>query len=124
MRQTRQRKVILEVLRSTTSHPTADWIYIRARRKIPHISLGTVYRNLDLLTQQGEIRRLDYGVQNRFDGNSSNHYHFSCNDCGKVFDVDEPIHKKINQRVAQKTGFDIFYHQIEFYGKCRECKEK
>src|SRR4030066_1972759 len=123
MRTTKQKEVILGILRGTTSHPTADWVYNEVRKEIPNISLGTVYRNLRLLCQNGEILELVLcGSLSRFDARSDNHYHFRCEKCGQVFDVDEPVDKKINGRIARKTGFRVIYHKLEFRGVCRECR--
>ena len=125
MKKTKQKEAILRVLRSTTSHPTADWIYAEVRKEIPNISLGTVYRNIKLLRQSGEISEIDFsGTLSRFDGNPDNHYHFRCEKCGRVFDVDEPVNKELDERVAQKTGFKISHHRIEFSGLCRECQKE
>ena len=122
-RKSRQKEVILRVVKSTASHPTADWIYHRVKEEIPNISLGTVYRNLKLLKQEGEILDLDpTSTLSRFDGNTQNHHHFRCERCGCIFDVDEPIDNEINQRVAQKTGFKVFYHRLEFRGLCKDCQ--
>ena len=124
LRKTKQKEAILRVLRGTTSHPTADWIYNEVRKEIPNISLGTVYRNLRLMCQGGEILQLDLcGTLSRFDGRLDNHYHFRCQDCGWVFDVDEPVDEEINKRVAGITGFKISCHRLEFRGVCRECQE-
>lgn len=123
-RKTKQREAILRVLRNTTCHPTADWIYEEGRKDIPNISLGTVYRNLKLLREAGKILEIDLGGNfSRFDGNQDNHYHFRCERCGHVFDVDEPVDIEINERVARKTGFKISYHRLEFRGLCRECQK-
>ncbi len=125
MRKTRQKEAILEVLRGTTSHPTADWVYNEVRKEIPNISLGTVYRNLRLLCQNGEILELVLcGSLSRFDARSDNHYHFRCEKCGQVFDVDEPVNKGMDGRVARKTGFVVIYHRLEFRGLCRECPDR
>ncbi|NWF77715.1 MAG: transcriptional repressor, partial [Chloroflexi bacterium] len=87
-------------------------------------SLGTVYRNLKLLREAGKILEIDLGGNfSRFDGNQDNHYHFRCERCGHVFDVDEPVDIEINERVARKTGFKISYHRLEFRGLCRECQK-
>ncbi|SJZ32330.1 Fur family transcriptional regulator [Selenihalanaerobacter shriftii] len=121
-RMTKQRKKILDVLRSTTSHPTADWIYEQVKEEIPNISLGTVYRNLNVLKEMGKIMELNYGSSySRFDGNPENHYHFTCLKCGRVLDVDEPIHVEINQGIEEKMECDIDYHRMEFFGLCSEC---
>ena len=124
MRKTKQKEAIMEVLRGTTSHPTADWVYSEVRKEIPNISLGTVYRNLRLLCQSREILELDLcGNLSRFDARQDDHYHFRCEKCGQVFDVDEPVDKKIDGRIARKTGFVIIYHKLEFRGVCLECQD-
>lgn len=121
-RKTRQREAILKVVRSTTLHPSADWVYKQVNKEMPNISMGTVYRNLQLLTQKGEIRRLDTaGSQSRFDGNTHEHYHFRCEKCGRVFDLDEPVDPSVEERVAQKTGFLVKCHYLELSGLCPEC---
>ena len=123
-KRTKQKEAILRVLRSTTSHPTADWVYGEVRKEIPNISLGTVYRNLKLLRESGEISEIDFsGTFSRFDGNPFNHYHFRCEKCGRVFDVDEPVNRGLDERIAQKTGFKISYHRLEFRGLCKECQK-
>jgi Fe2+ or Zn2+ uptake regulation protein len=123
MRKTRQKAAILDVLRGTTAHPTADWIYNEVRKEIPNISLGTVYRNLRQLCQCGEILELVLcGNLSRFDARNDNHYHFRCQKCGQVFDVDEPIDAEMDNTVARRTGFRITYHRLEFYGQCLECQ--
>jgi len=123
MRKTRQKEAILEVLRGTTSHPTADWVYKEARKEIPNISLGTVYRNLRLLCQNGEILELVLcGSLSRFDARSDNHYHFRCEKCGQVFDVDEPVNAEMDKIAARRTGFRLIYHRLECYGLCLECQ--
>ncbi|GAV26287.1 transcriptional repressor [Carboxydothermus islandicus] len=124
-RMTRQKKVIMDILKNTKTHPTADWVYEQARRIIPDISLGTVYRNLRQLTQSGEILELNYGSSySRFDGNPVPHYHFVCENCGRVYDVDMPILEKIEKEVEEKTGFSVKNHRLEFYGVCGNCQQK
>lgn len=121
-RKSKQKDSILRVVKATNSHPTAEWIYEQVRREIPNISLGTVYRDLRLLKQEGEISELDLaGRLSRFDGNVQNHYHFRCEQCGRVFDMDEPVNKEIDERVIQKTGFKVTHHVLEFRGLCKEC---
>ena len=123
VRKSKQKEAILRVLRSTISHPAADWIYEQVRGEIPHISLGTVYRNLKVLKQEGKV--LELGItnsQSRFDGNTQYHCHFICEQCGRIFDVDEPIRKEIDERVAQKMGLKVFNHLLEFRGMCKDCQ--
>lgn len=119
---TKQKKTILEILRETNIHPTADWVYEQARKRLPDLSLGTVYRNLNALRDMGEIMELNYGsTYSRFDGNPVNHYHFVCKQCGRVLDVDLPVMVELEQRLAQQTGFEVTHHRLEFYGRCADC---
>lgn len=123
-RRSRQREVLFMVLKGTNSHPTADWIYQEARKTLPRISLGTVYRNLRLLAEKGEIVELNYGDgQRRFDGNPENHYHFTCQHCGKVSDVEGLHRRELYLDPAEKLGFEVRSHRVEFYGICNHCKE-
>jgi len=122
-RKSRQKEIILKVLKNTKSHPTAEGIYTRVKREIPHISLGTVYRNLRLLKEEGDIAELGLaGTLSRFDGDTQPHYHFRCEQCGNVFDVDQPVDKEIDEKIAQKTGFKITHHRLEFRGLCKDCQ--
>lgn len=124
-RMTKQRKKILEVLKNTTCHPTADWIYDEVKKDIPNISLGTVYRNLNVLAEMGEIRVLEYGSNySRYDGNPKQHYHFSCEECENVFDIDLDIDLDLNESAAKKTTFKIFSHRLEFSGLCSDCQQE
>ncbi len=111
------------MLRATDTHPNADWIYDRVRNEMPDISLGTVYRNLRLLCQCGKAQEIDMtGTYTRFDGNPDNHYHFRCDNCGRVFDVAGAVDRALDDRVARETGFQISRHRLEFRGLCRECQ--
>jgi len=122
-RETRQRKAILDILRCTDSHPTAEGIYDKVRRIIPSISQGTVYRNLKILRETGEISELNLsGTVSRFEGRQENHYHFRCERCKRVFDLDEPVNNELEKRVSRRTGFKVSYHQLEFRGLCRDCQ--
>lgn len=121
-RMTRQKKLILDILRRTNSHPTADWIYEQARKELPDISLGTVYRNLSVLKNAGEIMELNYGSTfSRYDGNPKNHYHFVCEQCGRVLDVDMPVHYELEGELVQREAHRVRSHRLEFYGVCRDC---
>ena len=124
-KKTKQRETILEILKNTKSHPTADEVYQKARQEIPHISKGTVYRNLKFLTERGEVIKIDTeGAEARYDARAENHYHFRCENCGKVFDVDIPVNAELDKKAAQKTGLDITHHVLEFRGLCSECQKK
>ena len=123
IRKSKQKEAILRAVKSTTSHPAADWVYERVREEIPNISLGTVYRDLKLLKQEGEVSEVGLtDTLSRFDGNTQSHYHFKCEQCSHIFDVDEPVGEEINKRIAQKMGFKISHHQLVFYGLCQECQ--
>jgi len=124
IRMTRQRRAILGVLRSTDLHPTADWIYEKVREILPNISLGTVYRNLNILKEHELLRELNYSDEvSHFDGNAENHYHFICQNCKRIFDIDEPVDIQLDRRISSKTGFEIDHHRLEFYGICPNCKD-
>jgi len=123
-RTSKQKQAIIRVLGATNTHPTADWIYEEVKKEIPNISLGTVYRNLRLLSENGEVLQLGLcGSLSRFDARRDNHYHFRCVKCGRVFDVDVPVNDELDRTVGQTTDFTILYHRLEFRGLCRECQE-
>jgi Fe2+ or Zn2+ uptake regulation protein len=120
-----QRDTILRVIKNTTSHPGADWVYDQVRKEIPNISLGTVYRNLRLLAQAGEIRELEIpGNASRFDGSTSKHHHLICEKCGRVFDLDEAVDLKMETRIFKKTGFKVKRQYLKFIGLCSECQKQ
>ena len=123
MRRTRQREVVLEAVRSTMAHPTADWVYRRARRRIPAISLGTVYRNLKQLAEAGLVREIHAGGQaTRFDGNTGPHHHVRCIGCGLVQDLDMPLDLRRERAAARALDFEVVGHQVEVQGICAECR--
>lgn len=124
-RQTRQRQVILDEIMKDSSHPTAEEVYRRVKEYLPRISLATVYRNLEFLSQEGMIQKLDAGgTQRRFDCEAKGHYHVRCIDCGRVDDVGvEPIGGLI-AAAEQTSNYDITEHKILFQGKCPKCKSK
>jgi Fur family peroxide stress response transcriptional regulator len=118
------RERILELLKGTGNHPTANWLYDRLRREFPALSLGTVYRNLGILAEQGLINRLDYGSTfDRFDAKTVPHYHFICEKCGSVSDLEIPVDDTLNERVSAATSFTARRHDIEFYGLCARCSK-
>lgn len=122
-RNTKQKKIILEVLRKTEIHPTADLLFMMIKKRIPTISFGTVYRNLNFLRDRGKILELTCGRYScRYDGNIQRHCHFFCIRCKKVFDLNEPVLKDLDERVTKKSGMIVKYHQMGFYGYCRSCK--
>ena len=123
-RMTKQRKIVLEELKKLTSHPTADELYQIIRKKLPKISLGTVYRNLDLLFKTGVIGRLDGGSgQYRFDANTEKHYHIRCVHCGHVNDVFYIPKIKIENEIRKLTNYKLMGYRLEFFGICPRCKK-
>jgi Fur family peroxide stress response transcriptional regulator len=98
-----------------------------ARRRLPRISLGTVYRNLRVLVAEGLVKELP-GPHARFDGNISEHHHFTCLGCGRIIDVagmvTEPHSRALCGRVAARSGVSVSHHRIEFYGRCADCQSK
>lgn len=123
MRKSRQRDAILSVVKSTDCHPTADWVYHEARRRIPGLSLGTVYRNLKVLCELGWVRCYEGpGGVSRFDGAVATHHHFRCDRCGEMQDVDAPVDASLDRQVADRTGLDVRYHVLEFRGLCEGCR--
>jgi Fur family transcriptional regulator, peroxide stress response regulator len=124
VRKTKQKEAIINILRGTTSHPSADWVYEQVRKEIPNISLGTVYRNLRLLKESGQILELiSTSEMSRFDGNTELHYHFRCDGCGKIFDIEDPVDTAIEKKVARKTGFEVAHHNLELGGLCLDCQK-
>ena len=123
MRMTRQRKVILEEIRKTTTHPTADELYQIVRRKLPRISLATVYRNLEQLAAEGLILKIETaGAQMRFDGQPRNHYHIRCVRCGAVEDAPIEPDPTLEQLVQKNSSYHIIGHTVQFLGICPGCK--
>ena len=122
LRLTRQRKVILEELRRMKSHPSADELYEVVRRNLPRISLGTVYRNLEILCALGEIQKLELsGSLKRFDGNAMAHYHIRCVRCDRLADLPmEPL-RDVEAHMAAQTDFQVIGHRLEFIGICPRC---
>lgn len=119
---TRQRQVILEELRNVASHPSADEIYEMVRKRMPRISLGTVYRNLEILAECGEIRKLELGCSlKRFDGVAEEHYHIRCLHCDRVYDVPPPSRIRITHKLKGCDDFQIIGHRFEVIGICPTC---
>jgi Fur family ferric uptake transcriptional regulator len=122
MRITTQRQIILEELLKVTSHPTANEVYDMVRKRLPRIGLGTVYRNLELMSETGMILKLEVGgTQKRFDATVTPHYHVRCMECGKVDDIKIPIQQDINEIAAKACHYEILAHHIEFTGLCGDC---
>lgn len=119
----RQREAIKEFLLKTKEHPTADVVYMNIRETYPNVSLGTVYRNLNLLSEQGEIHKINcQDGSDRFDGNTSPHYHLLCRECKSVVDIEMDSIDHINTIAGAKFTGKIEGHVAFFYGLCPNCK--
>ena len=121
---TNQRMRIIEYLKSVKTHPTAEDVYKAVRKDLPAITLATVYRNLHLLADNGEILRFRVGNEYRFDYDTDVHQHFVCENCGGVMDV---YHEEISEYAMKKAKSKEFRPKsvrIIFYGDCRKCGKK
>ena len=121
MNYSRQREAILNVLKDTTSHPSAAWIYERVRMQIPNISLGTVYRNLAALEKEGMIIKVPVGdAREHFDGDTTPHSHFYCKSCEAISDI--PFNPSEALRAAEENhGFEVHSVTYTFTGICKNC---
>lgn len=118
----KQRDMIKEFLMTRKDHPTADIVYMNVRKQNPNISLGTVYRNLTLLADTGEILRLRVGDGvDHFDADTSPHYHFICSDCGSVIDLEMDDISSITETAAAHFKGQIAGHVTYFHGTCEKC---
>ena len=125
MRLTTQRQIILEELAKVKTHPTASELYDMVRKRLPRIGLGTVYRNLELMAENGMILKLEVGgTQKRFDATTETHYHIRCSGCGKVDDIDTPVMDELVREAAESTTYEILGHHVEFSGLCPSCQNK
>ena len=123
-RQSRQRERILQLLKETDTHPSADWLYERLKKEFPKLSLGTVYRNITILIEQGLVQKIHFGSTfDRFEANPEPHYHIICESCGKIEDFQVSIYEDINKQAGTCSDFSINRHMIEFYGLCPKCKK-
>ena len=126
IRYSKKREVILNAIRSTTCHPSAEWIYHTLKPIHPDLSLGTVYRNLVFFQQQGQVQSV--GVvngQERFDGNTTPHSHFVCTNCGAVIDLHSiKLDSFLTRDVSEQYGLTVERHELTFYGKCQTCMKQ
>lgn len=122
-RYSRQRELIYQALMHTDQHPTAEMVYQWLKPTNPNLSLGTVYRNLNLLVDEGAAVRMAFPVE-RYDANVEPHPHFRCETCGGVFDLDLPYDKGLDEKALLASGHDIRSHELIFHGICVNCKPK
>jgi Fe2+ or Zn2+ uptake regulation protein len=125
IRNSQQRDLILSIVRENESHPTADEVYEAARASDPHISRGTVYRNLNLLSEIGDIHKLSMpSGPDHFDHVLDDHYHFLCRKCNKVFDTSLKYKEALNETPDDMPGFKTEWHRLLLVGLCPDCGEK
>jgi Fur family ferric uptake transcriptional regulator len=126
MRKTKQREAILDELVKLRTHPSAAELYARVRKRLPRISLGTVYRNLETLSREGVIRTLEAaGSQKRFDADTGDHGHIRCVGCGRVDDLAAGADRaRCDARVAKGTGYRLLGRRVEYLGICPACAKK
>ena len=125
----KQKEILLNVLCSTNCHPDADWIYEQARKELPNISLGTVYRNLAKMSQDGTILKLNMNDgRDHFDGNTARHHHMVCRECGAIIDIftdpdeEQNFMNYINNYAQTHTFATVEAHNVTFQGVCENCK--
>ena len=122
LKYSRQRESIKACLMNRRDHPTADALYTSIREEFPNISLGTVYRNLNLLVELGEIRKFSCGDgTDHFDYITSPHYHFVCRHCGKIIDIPMAALTELETKAEKHVDGTIDEHTIFFYGICNDC---
>lgn len=125
LKYSRQRESIKEFLAARTDHPTADTVYTNLRKTFPNISLGTVYRNLSLLSDMGEIIKISTGDgADRFDGRTAPHNHFVCRQCHRVIDLDMENIDSIMDVAEKNFAGSIDHYVVNFYGVCGDCITK
>jgi Fur family transcriptional regulator, ferric uptake regulator len=125
IRLTTQRQVILEELSKVKTHPTASELYDMVRKRLPRIGLGTVYRNLELMAENGLILKIEVGgTQKRFDATTEDHYHIRCSLCGRVDDIDVPVMEELATQAANSSAYLILGHHVEFTGICSVCQQQ
>ncbi len=124
IKRSRQREAILGELRGRYDHPTAEELYLSLKERMPNLSLGTVYRNLSLLSEEGAILKLSCGGADHFDGNTAQHYHFLCRRCGQLYDLHMPVLAELDRQAQEYLPCPVEYHRLMFYGVCQNCMEK
>ena len=118
----KQRQIIYDMIKSNPVHPTADYIYNALKKDYPDLSLGTVYRNLNVLTETGMIIKItSESDSEHYDGNIDNHYHFMCENCHHIYDVDIPYLNDIEKEAQSGCVHKINNHHLVFNGICKDC---
>ncbi|MBQ9743240.1 MAG: transcriptional repressor [Ruminococcus sp.] len=117
----KKRQMILDTIKSSHTHPSAKWVYDTLKEQVPDLSLGTVYRNINLFKEQGLVVAVaNVDGEERIDGDTSAHAHFVCKECGKVFDIPEDI-ITIRSESCPMEGFSTESAVLTYFGKCNFC---
>ncbi|MCE5177311.1 MAG: transcriptional repressor [Caldisericales bacterium] len=123
-RTTVQRMAVFEELKKMLTHPTADELYIKVKHKLSGVSLSTVYRNLEILCEEGLIKRLQFSSgQTRYDATLSIHYHIRCIECGRVGDIDFEQTRRIIELANKRSDYEVLDCKLEFIGICPKCQK-
>ena len=128
IRKTKQREIILNELCKVTTHPTADELYLMVRDKLPRVSLGTIYRNLEIMAEEGIIRKIETrGKLKRFDGNTDKHLHIRCEKCDKIEDIFldnySELETFLQKAMNKKKNFKFLDFELEIVGLCSDCQD-
>ena len=124
-RHSRQRRLVFEIVERSHNHPTAHQVFDKARRKIPTISLGTVYRNLRQLADEGHVQENKMGGEPaRFEVPRQRHYHIWCTGCGRLEDLTLPYQDTLDRKAQRLVRFRLEQHRMEFFGVCPECSRR
>jgi Fe2+ or Zn2+ uptake regulation protein len=120
-RNTKQLELIWQAIKDDATHPTADQVFLKVRRHLPTISLGTVYRNLQKLVSEGRLQVLTLGRAQHFDPLVSSHQHFICEQCEQVYDLLLDSREKRFLSRLPNEGFTVTSHQLSLFGRCKQC---
>jgi Fe2+ or Zn2+ uptake regulation protein len=121
---TPQRRTIFEVLEGTVEHPTAEQVHAEVRKRLPDVSLATVYKTLKELVAMGEILELNFhDDRSRFDPKTGDHSHLKCVQCGRLEDIDCNF-DHLHLQPCDRHGYQVLRHEVIFYGNCPKCQRK
>ena len=119
-RYSRQRELIYHCVRKSHEHPTAEMVYRQLKPDHPQLSMGTVYRNLTLLAEEGLLRRMPFSIE-RYDATTEPHSHFRCSRCERVLDLTQPYDSRLDEQARALSGYQITGHALIFEGLCPDC---
>ena len=124
-RKSAQREVIYKAIKSSSAHPTAAELYAGLKKHIPSLSLGNLYRNIKILIEEGRIKASEFrdGFEH-YDAVTAPHYHFVCDCCGKISDLDIPVQEHVLEYAKKKTGIKLTGYTIQYFGICGKCLKK